>query len=171
MTPIKNYPNPPPPGLTEAIESVGLLLVNADGVWTANDAVAAEAIAASYDAKPYVVAQQKTALANHRWGVETGGVMFGTHPVHTTREAQGTLTAALLAVSAGAYPANTQWKAANGEFFALPANQVASLYATVAGHVQACFAREAALVAQIEAATTWEEAAAIDITTGFPSNA
>jgi hypothetical protein len=171
MKPVAGLPQRPPPGLVDAIEAAGILLVNGENdQWLASDAAAAEAVIAAYDPMPYAVTEAKAALADYRWTVETGGVMFQGHPVITTRDAQGTITAAFLAAQAGQFPPGTRWKAADGVFFDMTAQSMAQLYATVAGHVQTCFARESQLVALIDAAATWEEVLAIDVTSGFPSN-
>lgn len=170
MTLIKDFPNPVPPGLTLAIEANGINLVNEGGVYKATDAAAAQAVIDAYDPMPYATTEAKAALADHRWKVETGGVVFMGHPVSTTRESQGTITAAFIVAQGGQLPNGVGWKGLDGAFFHITPQQVAQLYATVAAHVQACFAREAELVALIDAAQTWEEVAAIDVTAGFPSN-
>ena len=43
-----------------------------------------------------------------------------------------------------------------------------ALYQGVIGYVSACFAREAALVVEIDALTEWRAVAAFDVTAGWP---
>lgn len=168
MTPINNFPNPASPGLTLAIEANGITLINGENdAWFASDAAAAEAVIASYDPLPYARSEKKAEAAQKRWEVETGGVTINGKRFMTTREAQGTITAALIAAQTGALPPGVKWKTADGEFVPVNAQSVAGLYQAVAAHVQACFAAESALVAAIDAAATWQDVEAIDVEAAF----
>lgn len=156
-----------PPGLNLAIEANGIVLVKESGVWLANDAAAAESIIAMYDPMPYATTEKKAEAAQKRWEVETGGVTINGNRFITTREAQGTITAALIAAQTGALPPGVKWKTADGEFVPVNAQSVAGLYQAVAAHVQACFAAESALVAAIDAAATWQDVEAVDVEAAF----
>ena len=54
---------------------------------------------------------------------------------------------------------------ADGTFVTLDAAAITAVAMAVRAHVQACFDREAELKAQIEAAVTAEEIAAVDLNT------
>lgn len=79
-------------------------------------------------------------------------------------ESRANLTAAVLATQLDP-DLPVQWKTTDGGFVTLTATQLATLATDVMAYVQMCFAREAALKAQIEAASDPD---AIDITTGWP---
>jgi hypothetical protein len=57
---------------------------------------------------------------------------------------------------------------ADGTFVPLDAQAITAVAMAVRAHVQACFDKEAELKAQIEAATTAEELAALALNTGWP---
>jgi hypothetical protein len=168
MKPIKNFPDPSPPGLTLAIEASGILLVNEVGVWKASDAAAAEVIIATYDPTSFAKAEKSSELANLRWQKETGGFIFQPSGVDrpyrfvSTREAMGPVMGAVLALQAGVFPDPTQWKTAEGIFVPITAADVLPLYKAFAAHVAGAFAEEATKQAQVVAAP-WEDVGAISI--------
>lgn len=168
MTPIKNYPDPSPPGLTLAIEAVTDLRC-IGGTWMASDATVAEAVIASYDPTPYAKAEKTAELADARWQKETGGFMFqpsgADRPYRfvSTREAMGPVMGAVLALQAGVFPDPTQWKTAEGVFVTITAADVLPLYKAFAAHVAACFAEEAVKQDQVNKAP-WEDVGGISIT-------
>jgi hypothetical protein len=85
--------------------------------------------------------------ADARWRRETGGIVVGDVPVETDRQSQAMLTGAHAYVAA--HPAATiQWKTAAG-FVTLDAATVTALALAVGAHVQASFACEADVAAQI----------------------
>lgn len=99
--------------------------------------------------------QQRTELvqqiASRRWQAEVGGITVNGIPMATDRDSQALITgAALAAMRDPAYVC--RWKTAGG-FVALNAEQLTSVADTVRAHVQACFDREAALLAELEAGT------------------
>jgi hypothetical protein len=57
---------------------------------------------------------------------------------------------------------------ADGTFVPLDAAGITAVAMAVRAHVQACFDKEAVLKAKIEAASSAEEIAAIDLNTGWP---
>lgn len=60
------------------------------------------------------------------------------------------------------------WKLGDGSFAPLSFADLVDLGQTMRGHIQACYVREAALSAEIAAAQTVEEIAAVDIDQGWP---
>lgn len=93
----------------------------------------------------------------------SGGVTVNGISVQTDNLSQQRLTAAALAAQID--PAGTvRWKTADG-FVTLTAAQIVAVAMAVRAHVQACFDREAELMAEIEASDTPE---AVDISTGWP---
>lgn len=168
MTPIKNFPNPMPPGLNTAIEAIGIILINEGGVWKASDAAAAEAVIASYDPAPYAKTEKAAELADARWQKETGGFMFqpsgADRPYRfvSTREAMGPVMGAVLALQSGVFPDPTQWKTAEGVFVTITAADVLPLYKAFAAHVAGAFAEEATKQAQVKDAA-WQDVGAIAI--------
>lgn len=99
-------------------------------------------------------------LANKRYEVEVGGVLFNGLPIKTDRSSQMLLNGALNYV--GKKPSSTiRWKTGNGVFVSLNAAQIEAAAVAVGDHVQACFAREGEISAAIDTATTEAEIAAI----------
>ena len=106
-------------------------------------------------------------LAALRWERETGGTTFNGMPVATDAVSQTKYIGAV--VGAQIDPnAVINWKMADGTFVTLDAAAITAVAMVVRAHVQACFDREAELKTQIEAATTAEELAALDLNTGWP---
>jgi hypothetical protein len=100
-------------------------------------------------------------IADARYNEEVGGIEFRGVTMHTDRESQAKYIGAIVALNAlGTYPPN--WKGMDG-WLAIPdGDTLNALAAAVESHVSACYAREYALQALIEAATTIEEAQAVD---------
>ena len=86
----------------------------------------------------------------------------------TDRTTQAKITAAYVKASADPGYAIAAWKFAPGLFAPLDAATIIAAADTMEAHVQACFANEAAITAQILAAETPEDLAAIDIEQGWP---
>lgn len=87
--------------------------------------------------------------ADRRWRAETAGIVVAGAAIATDRESQALIMGARL--YAQATPAATfQFKTAGG-FVSLDAAQIEAVALAVAAHVQACFAVEAAVLAEIEA--------------------
>ena len=78
-----------------------------------------------------------------------GGVAFDGVRFHTDDSGQGRITAAALAamLDPGAV---VNWKTMDGGFVALEAGRILAIARGVRAHVQACFDREAALLAALE---------------------
>lgn len=91
----------------------------------------------------------KQKLAARRFEVETSGIELSGTPIATDRQSQAMLLAAL--VQLGADEA-VQWKGPDGVFRETTRDQLAAVARAVKGHVQSCFAREAALAELIDLA-------------------
>lgn len=95
------------------------------------------------------------AIAARRYEAETSGTTVDGMPVNTERDSQALLTgAALQAMLDPNY--TVRWKTAGG-FVDLDAQQIIGLASAVRAHVQACFDREAELVAAVEDGSYTEE--------------
>lgn len=110
----------------------------------------------------------KAEAASIRYAHEVGGTTFSGFPVLTDRDAQSKIAAAAQAAALGMLPNGVRWKAADSSWRALTASDVQSLYAAVADHVQACYAREAAVGDDLDAMTDPEAILAYDLTAGWP---
>lgn len=87
-------------------------------------------------------------IAARRYEAETSGATVDGIPVNTERDSQALLTgAALHAMLDPSY--TVRWKTEGG-FVDLDAQQIIGLASAVRAHVQACFDREAELVAAVE---------------------
>lgn len=119
----------------------------------------AEEIAEHEAAQRAEMAQQ---IADRRWQAEVAGITVNGMAVATDRDSQALITgAALAAMRDPAYVC--RWKTATG-FVELNAEQLTAVADTVRAHVQACFDREAALLAELDAGTLTPEL----IETGWP---
>lgn len=103
------------------------------------------------------------ALKARRDQAMASGVTIGGVTVATDDLSQQRLTSAALAAQIDPNSV-VNWKTADG-FVTLGAAQITPLALAVRGHVQACFDREAVLLAEIEASDAPE---AVDISTGWP---
>lgn len=89
--------------------------------------------------------------ANKRWQVETGGIEVGGAQIDTSRDSQSMITGAYTWSQAN--PSEiVKFKAASG-WVDLDAATLAAIATAVGAHVQACFAVEASVAAEIEAGT------------------
>jgi ABC-type glycerol-3-phosphate transport system substrate-binding protein len=89
--------------------------------------------------------------ANARWLKETGGITVGGAAISTDRESQSMINGARSLVQEKP-DAVIMFKAAGG-FVSLDAPSVTAIALAVGEHVQACFAKEAEVVAAITAGT------------------
>ena len=96
-------------------------------------------------------AAKRAEIASARFEAETAGI----NGIRTDRESQSLITgAALKAMQDGEY--SCKWKTESG-FVELTALQIVGIADIIRSHVQACFDREAELVALIEAAESPDE--------------
>lgn len=103
-----------------------------------------------------VKANRDAALAA---GITVGGVAVQTDDLSQQR-ILGAAVAAMLDPNM-----TVNWKAAAGQFVTLNAPTILALASAVRAHVQACFDREAALMAELASAT---DPAAVDVASGWP---
>lgn len=90
-------------------------------------------------------------IADRRYQAETAGITVNGMHLPTDRDSQALVTgAALAAVIDSNY--RCQWKTAEG-FIELDAQQIIAIASAMRAHVQACFDREAKLLAMLEAGT------------------
>lgn len=105
----------------------------------------------------------RAAVAAERYRRETAGVVVGGVPIDTSRDSRALITGAALAATLdSAYIC--RWKT-GGSFVELNAQQIIEMATAVRAHVQACFDREAELLAEIDAGTYTE--AMLDL--GWPA--
>jgi hypothetical protein len=94
---------------------------------------------------------QIAAIAARRYVAETGGITVSGVQIDTGRDSQALITgAALNAFIDSTYVCN--WKTATG-FVQLDAQTLIGVATTLRAHVQACFDREAELLAALDAGT------------------
>jgi hypothetical protein len=104
--------------------------------------------------------RKKAEIAAARLSFEVSGVTVSGVRVLTDRESQAILTGAYATLKAGLVE-SLDWKAADGSFVTITTPEALTMAQVVANHVQASFATERELVAQIDAATTEQQVAAV----------
>jgi len=110
-----------------------------DGVWTAPPPA------------PEPLPDWPALIASRRYDAETAGIDLNGMRIDTGRDSQALITGA--AVSAMLDPGySVRWKTAGG-FVELSAEQIIGVASAVRAHVQACFDREADLLAELDAGT------------------
>ncbi len=107
-------------------------------------------------------------LANVRWQKETGGTTYNSMSLATDSESQTKYVGAVVAAQLSPL-ISLQWKLADGTFVTLDATAITEIAMAVRAHIQACFDREAQLLAEIETSTNKTELDAIDINVGWPT--
>lgn len=117
-----------------------------------------------------VCADLKAKVADLRWQAETGGMKVNGVLIQTDRESRGNLTGAALRADRAlrngtAY--EVRWKAADG-WAVFDASTILAVAEAAEAHVNACFVREAEIVAQVDAAVTIDDLRAIDLSSGWP---
>lgn len=106
-------------------------------------------------------AAARAAIAARRWDAENSGLTIGGMHVHTDERTRTNIL--------GAYQEALEdpgftvlWKGATGDFVTLDAQTIIGVAKAIRAHVQACFAREAELVAALEGGQAY------DINAGWP---
>lgn len=89
--------------------------------------------------------------ADKRWRVETGGITVAGAAIPTSREDQAMITGAVAFAQLNP-DASIQFKAVSG-WVTLTATQMVGIGLSVGTHVQACFAAEAAIDADVDGGT------------------
>jgi len=113
-----------------------------------------------------VRAEQHARLADYRWRQETGGVDLPSgQRIQTTREAQAQISSTYSSLKDGLV-ASADWKAEGG-WVSVTLTEFQPVAQAVADHVQRCFSAEKAVGQQIDAATTVDELAQIDLAAAF----
>lgn len=112
-------------------------------------------------------ASMKRALAGERWDKETAGIDVDGQIIQTTREAQGQIASTYSALKDGLV-ASADWKADTG-WVSVTLAEFEPIARAVAAHVQSCFSAEKVVSEQIDAATTVDELAQIDLGSAFDS--
>lgn len=107
----------------------------------------------------------KSALAEIRWTHQTGGLSLpdGTF-IRTDDHTRAALTEAVNSLKAGVLSVPVPWKMANGHWADLGEADLLGITAAVTAHVQASFAAERAVSAQIDAT---EDPSGFDVPTAF----
>lgn len=146
--------------LAALLDAAGVEIVRRDGVLYSNNPVLALQIAATIDAAAEARAEAKALVAARRYDAEIAGTTVAGLPVQTDRASQALVTGAALAASLDA-GYTVKWKTAGG-FVDLSAAQIIGIAQAIRAHVQACFDREAELVAAIDAGEPY------DLNTGWP---
>lgn len=98
--------------------------------------------------------QRASSISARRYVAETSGVIVQGAAVPTDRESQAMVTGAALAATLDS-GYQCQWKTASG-FVTLDAQAIIAMASAMRAHVQACFDREAELLAALEAGTFTE---------------
>lgn len=114
----------------------------------------------------YLRDQLKSALAAHRFELETGGVELpdGSR-ILTDRESQAQLTSAFQTLTQP-FVEEIEWKAAGG-WVTVTEAELRPIAQAVAQHVQACFKAERRVSEQIDAAKDAEALYGLDIASAF----
>ena len=146
----------------EAVQDSQPTLIDGDWVlgWTVRDKTPEELAAEQETRRAQLIAD----LAAHRYGFETGGVALPNGlSVRTDRGTRASITEAVNALEAGLMVAPVPWKLEAG-WADLTHADLKGIASAVAAHVQAGFAAERAVQAQIEAA---EDLAAFGVPAAF----
>lgn len=119
-------------------------------------------------------AARKAAVGDKRWQVETGGCQVAPGvTIRTDETSQSKLDGAIAlldkAAARGLDVDPVLWEAQPGQFVELDQEGLTLAGLAVGMFVQATFRRKAALFAAIDAATSVDELAAIDIDSGWPT--
>lgn len=123
--------------------------------WTGQASVPPPPPSPDPEALPAAKTRLLARLAHRRWQVETGGIVLDGVPIRTDRESTALLSGAITFcdLESGAV---VRWKTADGQFYELGETALRAIALYVGRHVQACFALEADLAGQIQAAETPE---------------
>lgn len=117
------------------------------------------------------VAQALGSLAAYRYSQQTSGVMFqpaaASAPIlfPSTDIARGNVRDVVTAIAMGAVTDTNPWKVSATSFVNMTKADINGMFLKIAAYIAACYAREQVLTIAVTAN------AAVDITTGWPSNA
>ncbi|HEY9215904.1 MAG TPA: DUF4376 domain-containing protein [Ancylobacter sp.] len=110
----------------------------------------------------------RSALANKRWQVETGGVSVGGVPVRSDYTSQSKIAGAVSLFGADPTMTIIDFEAQPGVWVEIDAATMSAIGIAVGRHVQACFSRAKVLSAEIVAALDAATLDTIDINAGWP---
>lgn len=100
-------------------------------------------------------------IAESRYALETGGVLFAGSVINTERDSQAMLSGALLCVTRN--PATIiNWKGDGGVWVQLNKEAVEAIADAVSNHVQACFSAELVKCNALAALSAFDEVVAFD---------
>ncbi|WP_257604456.1 DUF4376 domain-containing protein [Pseudomonas sp. UMAB-08] len=129
---------------TTPMVMTGTQVAQWQGVWVK---LAARPVTPDPQPMPDPVPDLPILIADRRYTAETSGTTVEGMPIDTSRDSQSMLTGAALAASLDpGY--SVQWKTTAG-FVTLTSSQILGVASAVRAHVQACFNREAALLAAV----------------------
>lgn len=97
------------------------------------------------------VAELKAHVASLRYDREVAGTTWNGLPVHTDRDSQSKVQAERLAITTGDRQDGDAWKFADGEVRPLTNTEFSELASAVRAHVQAAYAAEGRVIAEIDA--------------------
>lgn len=101
-----------------------------------------------------LVENKRDEITNKRYEAETAGIEIFGNKIATDRESQALITGAALQATVDK-DYTCQWKTQSG-FVTLTAEQILGIAQAVRAHVQACFNREAELLALVDKAKTFQ---------------
>lgn len=111
----------------------------------------------------------KNEASQKRYTVETSGIEFQGSRINTERSSQALINGAVVRGLID-QSAIIEWKTEDGGKLELTAEMAKAVGIAVSTHVETCFSRELALIAEIDACTTIEQLQAVDIDSGWPTN-
>jgi hypothetical protein len=136
--------------------------------WTVTDK-ATEELAADFDAAKEAALQ---ALAQKRWGIETGGILFGgSIPIRTDEVGQAKITGALTLMDKDPTLTEVDWEGMPGVWATIDKATLEAIGIAVGRHVQGCFSRARVVSELIQSANdaTDLNAAIAAISEGWPT--
>lgn len=155
-------------GLHSAITAAGYALVEQNGVWLADDAVAVQAIIDSYDALAVARLQKWGEIKAKREAVKYAGVPIASVG-KTIDTDEGARTQQLgLAMMGASLPPGLDWKFADNTLVLMTPALAQEVMMTTAARDMGVFAVGEAYRAQINAMTDWQAILTLDISAGWP---
>lgn len=155
-------------GLHEAIRDAGHALVEENGIWLADDALAVQAIIDGYDALSAARASKWEEIKVKREAVKYAGVPIASVG-KTIDTDEGARTQQLgLVLMGAAMPAALRWKFADNTMVPMTPALAQEVLATTAARDTAVFSVAEGYRATINAMTDWQAVLNLDISAGWP---
>lgn len=156
-------------GLHEAFRAAGVNVIEQNGVWLADDPVAAQAIIDGYDALDAARKQKWVEIKAKREAVKYAGVpIVSVGKVIDTDEGARTQQLGLVMMGAS-LPSGLLWKFADNTLVPMTPTLAQEVMATTAARDMAVFSVAETYRAQINAMTDWQAVLALDISGGWPA--